>query len=515
MYHPDTPIPVWCVKCHISDAWDARDYAKEYDFSKPFFEQFNDLKINVPHRALDQNEKNGTGCEYSNYCFGSKDTYLSFSVGGSENVKYSAHVFKGNKNCFDSLSVKNSDRVYELVQSSGSYNSSFLIESDQCIESHFLFDCSNCTNCCLSLNLRNKSNVFRNKQLSKEEYQKAFSKLKLDTYSGQLKAKEEFYKIAQNAIHRDAHIKNSVNTIGDFIENSKNVYHCYGLIGAENIKHIFFAMNMIKDSQNIAFCGLNEECYEFTYGGRDANKAIFAISCGGGCKNIFYCDSCRECSDCFGCVGLSKKQYCILNKQYSKEKYFEMIKKIQAHMNNNPYIDRINRKYSFGEFFPTEISPFAYNETVAFEEQPLSQKEAISLGYKWREPELKSYKPTIKGDDIQDSINDVADSICNEIIECPNQGKVKTQCTSAYRILPDELSFYRQMNLPIPRYCPNCRYHARLVWKNPFRFYERECMCELSNHEHQQKCSNKFETIYAPDRPELIYCKECYQKEVY
>src|SRR3989338_5776331 len=58
MYHPDTPFPLWCVQCHLSDIWDARDYAREYDFSRNFFEQFKELKYSIPHRALDQNERN-------------------------------------------------------------------------------------------------------------------------------------------------------------------------------------------------------------------------------------------------------------------------------------------------------------------------------------------------------------------------------------------------------------------------------------------------------------------------
>ena len=447
MYHPDTSIPVWCVKCHISDAWDARDYGQEYDFSRPFFEQFKELRYSTPHRALDQNERNGAGCDYANYCFTSKNIYLSFEIFGSENVKYSRHVYKHNKNCLDSLIIKANDRGYELVQASQNYNSSFLVESDQCIESHFLYDCSNCVNCCLSSNIRNKSYVFRNKQLTKEEYNSAITKLQLGTYSGQLDAKNEFVKIAQNAIHKYASIKNSVNIEGDFIENSKNIHHSYGLVGAENSKNIFVAMNRVQDSQDLIFIGNLEECYEATNAGRGGNRIIFSFSCGGGCKNIFYCDSCRGCSDCFGCVGLLKKQYCIFNKQYKKEEYFELIEKIKKHMNKMPYVDKAGRKYPFGE--------------------------------------------------------------------CPNKGKIETQCTLVYKIIPDELSFYRQMNLPIPRHCPNCRYHDRLKWKNPFRFYERECMCELPNHNHQEKCSNEFETMYAPDRPEKIYCKECYQKEVY
>jgi hypothetical protein len=514
MYHPDVLITVWCVKCHISDAWDACDQGREYDFSRSFFEQFKELKYDTPHRALDQNERNGSGCEYSNLCFTSKNIYLSFVVTGSEHIKYSSYVLKHNKNCMDSLIIRANDRGYELINSNSNYNSSFLVESDQCVDSHFLYDCSSCVNCCLSSNLRYKSFVFRNNQLTKEEYESAIATLSLETYSGQLRAKEEFAKIAQKSIHKHANIKNSINATGDLIENSRNVYHCYGITNSQNAKYAFLGTGSIKDSQDVLFSGGIEECYEFTLGGGGASKVILSLKCGGGCKNLFYCDGCRNCSDCFGCVSLINKKYCFFNKQYLEEEYFKLIEKIKIHISEMPYIDKIGRKYTFGAYFPTEFSPFAYNETKAFEENPISQNEILSLGYKWRDIESRSYIPTLRKDRIPNSINDISDSICNEIIECPNQGKVETRCTSAYRILPDELSFYRQMNLPIPRYCPNCRYHHRLVWKNPFRFYERECMCNLSNHNHNEKCLNSFETMYAPERPEMIYCKECYKKEL-
>lgn len=516
MFHSDTPIPVWCNNCIISDTWDACEYAKKYDFSKNFFEQFKELKYSVPHRALDQNEHNGIGCEYSNYCFTSKDIYLSFNVTRSEHIKYSAHVFDNNKNCIDSLIIKDNDRGYELVQASQNYNSSFLVESDQCIDSNFLYDCSNCVNCCLSSNLRNKSYVFKNKQLLKEEYMISVKNLNLETYSGQIRSKEEFFKIIKKAIHKYAHIKNSINTIGDFIENSKNIFHCYGFTDSENVKYSFLGSGAVKDSQDLIFSRKNEECYECVLAGKRGNKLILSFNCRSECKNLFYCDSCRGCSDCFGCIGLIKKQYCILNKQYSKDEYEEIIEKIKIHMSEMPYIDTMGREYTFGEYFPIELSPFAYNETNAFEENPLSKNEIISLGYRWKDIESKLYIPTIKGDALPDNIHDVTDTICGEIIECPNTlNAPETRCTSAYRILPDELSFYRQLNLPIPRYCPNCRYHQRLLWKNPFRFYQRKCMCKLSNHNHKEKCQNEFETMYSPTKEEIIYCKECYQKEVY
>jgi hypothetical protein len=41
-------------------------------------------------------------------------------------------------------------------------------------------------------------------------------------------------------------------------------------------------------------------------------------------------------------------------------------------------------------------------------------------------------------------------------------------------------------------------------------------MCNKENHiNHQGKCNVEFETSYAPDRSEIVYCEKCYQQEVY
>ena len=516
IYHPDIIYPVFCVKCHIGDSWDARDYEREYNFSETFFEQLKGLKYKVPHRSLDQNERNGEGCEYANFCYSSKNIYLSFNVtGNSENIKYSKCFLRQNKNCVDCLIIFKNERVYEVVRGVQNFNCSFLVESDQCIDSHFLYDCTNCQNCCLSSNIRNKSFVFKNKQLSREEYKKALEKLKLGTYRGQVEAKNAFQNISKNAITKYAHIKNSVNCSGDLIENSKNCLHSYGVMDAENMKNVFFGINISKDCQDTIFTGKVEECYEFTLGGRGGNRIVFSFSCGGGCKNLFYCDGCGGCSDCFGCVGLKKKQYCILNKQYKKEEYFEMIEKIKKHMDDMPYIDKVGRVYKYGEYFPSELSPFAYNETIAYEEEPLTKEEVQKRGYQWLDKEQKIYDTAIDSIEMSDDIKDIDESICGQVISCQNKGKIETGCTYGFKILPDELVFYKQMNLPVPRYCPNCRYYERSKWTNPFKFYNRQCMCKLENHGHSGKCEIEFETMYSPDRPETIYCKDCYQKEVY
>ena len=74
-------------------------------------------------------------------------------------------------------------------------------------------------------------------------------------------------------------------------------------------------------------------------------------------------------------------------------------------------------------------------------------------------------------------------------------------------LFKDEFKFYKRMNLPLPRLCPNCRHYERLKQRNPLRLWHRKCM--------KEGCQNEFETSYAPDRPEIIYCERCYQQEVY
>ncbi|MDA2922831.1 hypothetical protein MYX07_06235, partial [Patescibacteria group bacterium AH-259-L07] len=118
--------------------------------------------------------------------------------------------------------------------------------------------------------------------------------------------------------------------------------------------------------------------------------------------------------------------------------------------------------YKYGEFFPAELSPFAYNETIAQEYFPLTKGQAIKQGYTWRDPEKRDYEITIKSQDLPDHIKGVTDDILDQVISCQHQGKCNEKCTTAFKIIPDELQFYKKMNLPLPRLCPNCRHYQRL-----------------------------------------------------
>ena len=185
-------------------------------------------------------------------------------------------------------------------------------------------------------------------------------------------------------------------------------------------------------------------------------------------------------------------------------------------MNRMPYEDKQGNIYKYGEFYPIELSPFGYNETLAVEDVMLSKEEALQKGFNWQDNIQKTTgKETLKPENIPESINDIGDSILDEVLAC-------TECRRNYKIVPNELIFYRKMKIPIPRRCFYCRHEARLKRRNPFKLWHRKCMCGSTSspqvttkHNHEGYCEVEFETSYAPDRPEIVYCEKCYQQEVY
>jgi hypothetical protein len=404
------------------------------------------------------------------------------------------------------LNILDNERGYELINSNGNYNCSFLVKSVNNIDSHYLFNCRNCTNCCLSSNQQNKSYMFKNRQLSKEEYEKIMQEFFIGNYKIQERFKKEFIELSKNSICRFAMITNSTNCVGDIIRNSKNTDYSFSILDAENSKYIFFSNSITKDCYDLFWTGRNQSCYEITDGGSGSSNIMFSTVVNSS-YDVRYSFSLENSKNMFGCVGLKNKQYCILNKQYTKEEYEKLIPKIIKHMDEMPYINKEEIVYKYGEFFPIEFSPFAYNESLAYEECPMTRKEVEKKGYFWRDMEEKQYKTTIESDKLPDSIKDVDDNFLKEIIACPNKGQIETKCTFGYRIMPDELRFYRLMNIPLPRLCPNCRYYERRKWRNPWKLWHRKCM--------KKDCTNEFETSYAPDRPEIVYCEKCYNQEVY
>ncbi len=500
--YKDDGVPVCCTDCYFGEKYDFLSYAKDYDFSKLFFSQLKELFNTVPRYFA---YKSGTlvNSDYTNFTVDNKNSYLSYSIVGCEDILYSEVIDK-SKNSMDCYAVVKVDGCYGNIDCDGNYNTHYAVKSQSCIDSYFLYDCANCQNCCLSSNLRNQQYYFNNQKLSKEEYKKAVDDLCLNTNTGIENAKKHFQdEIIKNSIHKFSYSYSNVDATGDYLNHCKNATFAFDAYDVENLKYACRTFD-VKDSMDLQGVGGGELIYDAVGASWGTYKDFFCYLTLG-CRDCEYSLNLKNCSDCFACVSLINAKYCIFNKQYDKEKYFELVAKIKSHMMEMPYVDKKGRVYKYGEYFPFDMSPFGYNEGNSNDGFPISKDKALQMDYPWHEREKRDYNITMNSSDLPDSIADVSDDILNEIISCPNDGTEEVQCTVAYRITPVELQFYRQKNLPLPLYCPNCRHYARLKYRNPMYLYNREC---------SNGCGTAFQTTYAPDRPEKVYCEKCYQKEV-
>jgi hypothetical protein len=185
----------------------------------------------------------------------------------------------------------------------------------------------------------------------------------------------------------------------------------------------------------------------------------------------------------FGCVSLRQKQNCILNKAYTKLEYEQLFKRLKNHMKETG---------EWGQFFPLKMAPYAYNETVAHAWWPWNKDEVLKRDLQWKEPEdhalyqAATYQPP-------DRINEALSDSSQKILACEH-------CAKNYRLIKPEIEFYQAHNLPIPSVCFECRQQAREHLVNPRQLFDRKC----------DRCEKPMQTSFAPDRPEMVWCEDCY-----
>lgn len=508
MYHSDHSFPVYCASCFRSDKWDPLKYERDFDFSRPFFEQFKELKDIVPRVALIQ-QGNMEGSEYTNRASNNKNCYLIFRANFNEGCLYSNPVWEST-DCMDCFNVVKCQLTYSSIDCTNCYNVQYCQESKDCQNSYFLYNCRNCQDCFGCTNLQNKQYCIFNKKYSKEDYLKKLEQLQLNNYMSLEGVGSQVEQFLKKNFRRYMVSVQADGCTGNWLEQCKSTFNSYGCKEIEDSKNVLVSLE-VKDSMDYTYFGRGcELVYEGANVGYNCSKILFANECWVNCSDLLYCDSCiTSCRDLVGCVGMEKNQYCILNKQYTKEEFIELKRKIIEHMKNTE---------EYGEFFPEELSPFAYNETEALDFFPLEKDQAKS----WRDQEDKDYQITKEAFELPATIGEVDDSILKEIIGCAHEAKCNDNCTKGFRIIPQELALYRKMNIPIPRLCPNCRHYGRHNKRNPLKLWKRQCDCDYEKynntvkHSHHEsgRCPNEFETSYSPDRSEIIYCEDCYNKEV-
>jgi hypothetical protein len=489
VFPPASPHKVYDTNYWHSDSWEATSYGRSHDAHRKFFDQFKELFFDVPHLPLER-DATAVNSEYSLGGRFGKNNYYTSGPFKSEDILFSEEV-RFSKFCVDCLDVWHSEFCYLCAESDRCSRCVFVIDSNQCIDSAFLYDCKNCTSCFLSANLRNKSFVFENKQLTKEEYQTKISSLNLGDRIIFQKIRQKFNDVFRDALRRSVWLTNTTNCVGDRLSNCKNCFWTFDGTDGENFRFVQ-SFDKAKDTMDCSYySGPAERAYESIMPTNSTN-ILFSLYVRYS-MNVEYSSECDNCQDCFGCVGLKNKKFHIFNQPYPENNYWQLVDEIKIEMLNGG---------EYGELFPLSLGLFPYQSSRGQKFYPLDAKKAAERGIPWyEEPETQIPEGVRLMDtsEIPSDIKNVDDFILNNAIRCEVTGR-------PFKIIVEELKFYRYMNLSIPTKHPWQRIMERTIFEHPFELFPFVC----------PNCGENSLSIYdgAKQKQFKIFCEKCYLKEV-
>ncbi|MBI5220867.1 MAG: hypothetical protein HY978_03480 [Candidatus Liptonbacteria bacterium] len=485
MYSPQAPYKVYTHEEWWADDWDAKIFGRSFDFGRPFFEQFRELLLAVPRFAI--MNVNSTNCEYSNFAWGDKNCYLVFGAVNDEDCAY-GHIVWESKDSLDNLYLHKSELCYECVDCLGSYGLKYCQECESCNDCLGCFDCRGCTNCVGCVGLKDKTHYLFNQPVDQATYKQFLADHPLTDPATIPMIQERQEELRRQIPQRHFFGSHNNDASGNHVYNARNLHDSFDVKGGENSRFIYTSRQAV-DSYDVAFSPNIEQVY-CSLTTLNCNRVFFA-HLATTCSDLYYSDSCFNTHNCFGCAGLKGGEYCILNKQYTKEEYEALLPRVIAHLRQTG---------EWGQFFPTELSPFCYNESIANEYLPLTKEQALAQGFRWQD-ELPSTvgQETMTLEALPKGPKDYSDELAKQILKCDH-------CSRNYRLVPQELQFYKRLNLPIPHQCFNCRHARRMSARNSRRLWPGTCA----------KCGVDFRTSYPPEQQKefKIYCEQCYQTEV-
>lgn len=420
VYPPTTHCPLYTHEEWNSDNYDSGSL--EINFNEPFFDQFKKLQSLAPVVNFLSNLQENS--EYCNDVEGMKNCYYCFDGVTCQDCYFCCRVHY-SRDCVDCYAIHKCELLYDCTDMEESFNSRYSFHCKQVSDSAFLFNCHNCQYCFMSSNLRNKKYYVFNEQKTKEEYESFMKTIDWKDYKKMLELKKNFQDmIAQTAIP-PSFLENCEEVTGNYTKNSQrcdrafqshhlqDAYNTFQCNDAKDIKHTYMCCEKVEQISQCVATGLEVQYCK--------NCAFVWHS-----SNMEYCYLCLNCQDCFGCIGLRKKRFCILNKQYTKEEY---------EITKAKLIEAMQRRNEYGDFFPLSLSPFLYEDSLAFDMFENQYKDVFETEYSLKE----NFTPI--------------DS--TQIQQCPISGQ-------QFRFIKQELEYYKKNNIAFPRLAFPMRYKNRM-----------------------------------------------------
>jgi len=478
----DAPCPIYSQKYWYGDGWDAKSYGREFDFSRPFFEQFSELQRAVPRPALFTDFLRDENSAYTNFAAGDKNCYLIFQSGYCQDCYYS-YFIENSKQVVDSYYAIKCELGYELLNCVNCYNSAFLTDCEGCSDSAFLQSCVGCKKSLMCVNLRHKELYVLNRPVSEQEYLQYREKLK--SRQGLKEMQQKLAELTANQPRRWMSGILNDEVSGDYLNECRHTYNSFDSTGIDHGAYLAQCFKPGRDFLDCDGCGEGELLFESQQSGLRGYNLRVTQQCIEAVRDLTYCDICLNSSNCFGCVGLRRAEFCIFNRQYSKNDYELLTAKIINHM---------QASNEWGEYFPIRLSLSPYNLSLAQLRDPLTAQEAQAKGYSWFE-KPKRHDPKAKL--APQSLEATAATLPQEVLTC-------SSCSETYKIIEPEYNFLISLKIAPPTECFLCRHTRRLNARTPQRLIQRKCTA----------CQVILQTALTQKVAPHVLCLQCYQKEV-
>lgn len=413
-YNPRLGYQVCTYEEFWSDEVDNTSVGRDYDFSRPFFDQWNELMHAVVMQPLVQ-----INCENSKYVDSSsslKNCYLCFGVGESEGCMYclKTRYLLRNRDCVDCVGIVDCELCYSCVHCDHAYDCQHCgdcIDCYRCFGSRDLIGCKYCFGC---IGLRHAEYYLFNQAVTKEEYEAFVKQANLASFQSRqdyLAQCRQFHKQHPSSV---VTIKQSEQSSGRYLQHCHNAYECEY---AENLEDCGWVTGAFGRDVWRGEVYQGELAYQSAI---MSGRLGFCNSICSGSEN-FYSYMIWGSNSCFGCAMLKQKSYCILNKQYTKAEYEELVPRIIEHM---------KRTGEWGQFFPGKYAPHYYKESQAGQlNQPrISQLVQYSPDHEWV-------------DRFDDTTIEV---VLGKVWRCTITGK-------EFKLVRQEVEFYLRQGIPLPR----------------------------------------------------------------
>ena len=244
-FPPHVGQPIYCRECWHADKWDPRDYGQEYDPSRGFFEQWEEVRDRTPAQALSI-QGVMVNSEYCHLTGDSKNCYLTMHADHNEDCYY-GYGIKKCRSCVDGFYNIYSELLYEGIDCHSCYGLVNCQDCFNCSGSAFLRDCVGCRSCFLCTGLRNKEFYFENRKCSKEEYERLVGEIDLGSYRQYQECLAKFVELQKKHTYKEFQGFNLENCFGMHLYNCKNTTYSFDCDDVEDGKFLYQIVCGAKD----------------------------------------------------------------------------------------------------------------------------------------------------------------------------------------------------------------------------------------------------------------------------